>query len=330
MEGRYTAEELAIAKSVDLCDVADSLGYTVRRIGKYHTLKEMDSIRIYNRSHWYRWSRQYDKGSNGGSQIDFLRVFAGMDVKEAVFWLLDFAGYRRLETEEKPKLQHTVSAKRNKVEERKTFVLPEPAGRNDYLYRYLMNQRGIRKEVIDFFVWQDLIYEARHYHNIVFKGNDKNGVTKFASMRGVYDDANGKGFRCDVSGNDKNYGFNLVAENSTEIVVFEAAIDLMSYVDIFNDTDTNMVALGMTADAPLMTFLQEHPQITSIRFCLDNDEPGRKATEQMMDKYYQMGYEVEDFPPPKDYKDFNQWLQTQRLQFGNELSFAKQERDTIR
>ena len=66
MDGRFTDEELAIAKSVDLCAVAESLGYTVKRIGKYHTLKEMDSIRIYNRSHWYRWSRQFDKGNNGG------------------------------------------------------------------------------------------------------------------------------------------------------------------------------------------------------------------------------------------------------------------------
>ena len=73
MDGRFTDEELAIAKSVDLCAVAESLGYTVKRIGKYHTLKEMDSIRIYNRSHWYRWSRQFDKGNNGGSQIDFLQ-----------------------------------------------------------------------------------------------------------------------------------------------------------------------------------------------------------------------------------------------------------------
>ena len=38
MDGRFTDEELAIAKSVDLCAVAESLGYTVKRIGKYHTL----------------------------------------------------------------------------------------------------------------------------------------------------------------------------------------------------------------------------------------------------------------------------------------------------
>lgn len=42
----FTNEELAIAKSVDLTAVAENLGYTVRKVGNYHTLKEMDSIRI--------------------------------------------------------------------------------------------------------------------------------------------------------------------------------------------------------------------------------------------------------------------------------------------
>ena len=185
MDGRFTDEELAIAKSVDLCAVAESLGYTVKRIGKYHTLKEMDSIRIYNRSHWYRWSRQFDKGNNGGSQIDFLRVFCGMSVKEAVFWLLDFAGYRRIEKPVKQPLVHQVSQKQ--AEERKPFVLPELAGDNSYLISYLNQERGISRAVIDLFLKDGLIYESRHYHNVVFKGNDKNGVTRFASMRGVFD-----------------------------------------------------------------------------------------------------------------------------------------------
>lgn len=126
MEGRFTEEELAIAKSVDLCAVAESLGYTVKRIGKYHTLKEMDSIRIYDRSHWYRWSRQFDKGNNGGSQIDFLRVFGGMSVKEAVFWLLDFAGYRRIESMGKQPLVHQVTKKQ--PQERKPLCFRSQQG----------------------------------------------------------------------------------------------------------------------------------------------------------------------------------------------------------
>lgn len=301
----FTEDELAIAKSVDLVAVASSLGYTPKKIGNYYTLKEMDSMRIYNRSHWCRFSRRYDKGENGGSQIDFLRVFAGMDVKEAVFWLLDFAGYSRISDDrKKTQLRYQVQ---HKEAEKKEFILPEQAHSNAYLYEYLTNDRAISTDVVNFFVKQGLIYESSPYHNIVFKGNDSDGVTRFASMRSVFD-RKGKTFKCDVPGNDKRYGFNIANETSTEIIVFEAAIDLMSYMDIYRDFENNMIALGMVADAPLETFLKEHPQIETIRFCLDNDKPGRDATEMLMEKYYQLGYDVADSPPPKGFKDYNEWL----------------------
>lgn len=302
---RYTKEELAIAKQVDLCEVASYLGYTVRRIGKYHTLKEMDSIRIYDRSHWFRWSRQHDKGANGGSQIDFLRVFADMDVKEAVFWLLDFAGYQR--NEPIRNIRHMVNAEK-KEEISKPFVLPNFAGSNVYLYNYLENERCIDREVIDYFVKAGLIYETECYHNIVFIGTDKNRIPKFASMRGVFD-RNGKSFKCDVAGNDKRYGFHLYCKDSRKLVVFEAAIDLMSYITMYRSDRASMLALGMLADAPLETFLAEHPEIEMIQFCLDNDKAGRKATDELMEKYRKRGYEVKDKPPQQEYKDYNMWLQ---------------------
>lgn len=300
---RFTAEELALAKQVDLCRVAEHLGYTVKRIGHYHTLKEMDSIRIYGRSHWCRFSRRHDKGENGGSQIDFLRVFAGMDVKEAVFWLLDFAGYRREEGVRE--IQNTIPHQK-KEEQKKPFVLPEFAGSNAYLYRYLEHERMIARPVIDFFVGKGILYEAKNYHNIVFVGTDRDGVPKFASMRGVFD-KKGKGFKCDVAGNDKRYGFHLYYGKSKKVVVFEAAIDLMSYITMFPKDKASMVALGMLADAPLETFLAEHPEMEEIQFCLDNDEPGRKAAETLQQKYAEKGYAVNVFLPPEPYKDFNQW-----------------------
>lgn len=329
---RFTAEELAVAKQVDLCRVAEHLGYTVKRIGRYHMLKEMDSIRIYDRSHWCRFSRRYDKGENGGSQIDFLRVFVGMDVKEAVFWLLDFAGYRRDESmNNKPFMQEEPSADglaagrhasqwsgrengnlqnlapvEENEEKKNPFVLPEFAGSNAYLYRYLEHERGIARPVIDFFVKKGILYEAKNCHNIVFVGTDRDGVPKFASMRGVFD-RNGKGFKCDVAGNDKRYGFHLYYGKSRKVVVFEAAIDLMSYITMFPTDRASMVALGMVADAPLETFLAEHPEMEEICFCLDNDGPGRKAAETLQQKYVEKGYAVNVFLPPEPYKDFNQW-----------------------
>lgn len=292
---RFTQDEIEIAKRADLCAVASSMGFTVKRVGKYHTIREMDSIRIYDRTHWYRWSVR-----NGGSQIDFLKEFGNMNFVEAVQWLLDFVGYRKEQ-------KFAGTAVVVKPEPKKTFVLPEYAGSNAYLYHYLEQERGISKEVIDFFVGAGLLYEARQYHNMIFVGTDVTGTPRFASMRGVFD-KNGKGFKCDVAGNDKRYGFNVVRDKSSRIVVFEAAIDLMSYMTIYPMQKDNMVALGMLADAPLQTFLKEHPDIREIAFGLDNDSHGRKATSELIEKYKADGYLVEDVAPPQEYKDYNEWL----------------------
>lgn len=141
---------------------------------------------------------------------------------------------------------------------------------------------------------------------LLFVGTDGKGVPKFASMRGVFD-RDGKGFKCDVAGNDKRYGFHFHCQGSREVIVFEAAIDLMSHITMFPAYRASMVALGMLADAPLETFLAQHPEVERIKFCLDNDGPGRKAAETLQQKYGEKGYAAEIFLPPEPYKDFNQW-----------------------
>lgn len=305
----FTEEELLIAKEVDLCDVAASLGYTIKRVGSYNTLKEMDSIRIYNRRTWFRWSRKDEPGVNGGSQIDFLRVFQGMSIREAVLWLLDFAGYRRYDAPyQKQNIRH-ISVPEKKI--RKPFVLPDRADGCFYIQRYLTEERMINEEIVRQLIEIDLIYEEKNYHNIVFLGVDKQGVPRFASRRGVFDNGE-KPFKCDVAGADKSYGFNIITE-SDEIAVFEGAIDLLSYADLYGSFDINMVALGMLSDEPLNTILKEHPNITKIRVCLDNDEPGREAAKRIVNKYRMLGYEVLDFPPREEFKDYNDYLKACKL-----------------
>ena len=49
---------MEIARGTDLPDLLTSLGYTVTRVGHYHSTKEMDSLRIKNRRTWYRYSEQ--------------------------------------------------------------------------------------------------------------------------------------------------------------------------------------------------------------------------------------------------------------------------------
>ena len=142
---------------------------------------------------------------------------------------------------------------------------------------------------------------------MVFVGRDASGTPKFASMRGIYD-RNGKAFKCDVEGNDKHYGFARVNMQSKEVTVFEGAIDLLSYMTMFPEREENLLALGMVSAAPLETFLSDYPHVQSVGFALDNDEPGRKATQKLISRYYEKGYEVTDISPDGQYKDYNEML----------------------
>ena len=72
------------------------------------------------------------------------------------------------------------------------------------------------------------------------------------------------------------------------------------------------MALGMVADVPLDRYLKDYPVIRRISFCLDNDEPGQKAEQQMMEKYKGLGYLVSGGIVPSQYKDVNEWLVSER------------------
>ena len=54
---RFTDEEMETAKGTDLLDLLKRLGYTVHRLGsRYHTTREINSIRIKERRTWKRYS----------------------------------------------------------------------------------------------------------------------------------------------------------------------------------------------------------------------------------------------------------------------------------
>ena len=120
----------------------------------------MDSVRIYNRRSWYRWS-----DGTGGSQIDFLLTFTGMDFTDAVKYLND-RSYEVLPP---------VIPERKKAPE---FFLPEPASDNVRVKTYLTKKRALSEKTVDKFIGKGLIYQDKLHGNVVFIGKDKNGTAK--------------------------------------------------------------------------------------------------------------------------------------------------------
>ena len=174
------------------------------------------------------------------------------------------------------------------------------------MFAYL-RKRGIAPQVIRQFLNSGLVYEDAEHHNCVFVGKSSAGQVKYAGLRGTYD-LDGPGFKGDAPGSDKNTGFSLPHDPQSDLVlVFEAPIDLMSYLTLHRDT-TNAVALCGLYDGALQTYLQAHPEIRRIALCLDADAPGRAAAQQLKDKYSARGYAV-TVEEPRSGKDWNEYLQ---------------------
>ena len=50
--GKFTAEEIQIAKAVDLVDLAEQIGIPLKRKGRFYQAVGMDSVMIFNRAFW--------------------------------------------------------------------------------------------------------------------------------------------------------------------------------------------------------------------------------------------------------------------------------------
>lgn len=307
----YSQEERNSALEVSLSSLASAMGYTVIREGRHYSLKEMDSLIIYNDRSWNRWS---GKGNiTGGTQIDFLLAFGDVSTAaQAIKKLLDFRGYHTEAVISHKNIEMQPSAS----ESIHDLVLPPKNKDYRRVFAYLIKTRGLSQEVVSDFVHRKLIYEDSVHHNIVFLGYDPEGNIKYAGLRGTAD-LYGKKFKMDVPGNDKNYGVNIVNKENDTLLVFESVIDCMSYIDLYHDNVSNKLVLGMVEDNPLAQFVKDYSHIKKIRFCLDNDEAGHKALYGWMDqdgtitrpglisKYKQLGFDIDVLIPPHG-KDWNE------------------------
>ena len=294
IRNRFTDTEMQIARETDLPELLSHLGYQVKRVGRFHTTAEMDSLRIKDRRTWFRYSQ-----NTGGDAITFLQQFCGKSFPEAVEYLLTFHGKARDAPIPQPK----------PISPKQEFSLPPRNADDRRVFAYL-RKRGIAAQVIRQFLNSGLLYEDAEHHNCVFVGKNSAGQVKYAGLRGTYD-REGKGFRGDVTGSDKRVGFALPYDRSSDqVLVFEAPIDLMSYLTLHRNTP-NALALCGLYDGALQAYLADHPQIKRIELCLDADGPGREAARQFQDKYTAMGYAV-TVEEPRSGKDWNEYLQKRK------------------
>lgn len=275
----YSQEQIDRANAVNLEDFLRSQGESLRRCGKDMEWKAHDSLKVRGNK-WHRFSN-----STGGYPIDFVMEFYGKSFPEAVEMLTGEKGEGQQEAVPAPSPE---------------FRLPMRNVTSVNARNYLIEQRGMDEGIVDYFISRGDIYEDAKHHNVVFVGRDTANMPRYAHCRGTKDK-----FRLDVVGSDKAYGFSYQGTND-KVCVFEAPIDLLSFIHLFpkNWQDHSYLSLGGVAYKALEQFLHDH-KIHTVYLCLDSDQAGNDACAKLNESIPE-GMKVFRLKPPV--KDWNELL----------------------
>ena len=294
-----TKEQIEKAKEWDLLSYLEQYEpKELKRCGpREYCTRTHDSLKISN-GMWC-WN---SRGIGGRTALDYLIKVRGLSFVRAVETL---CGSCPPPAPERPPEKPP-----------KPFELPKSAFCPSAVVPYLQG-RGIDPEIIAACMDAGILYESRKYQNCVFVGKDLEGKARFACLRGTRDS-----FRIDVESSDKRYNFCLPAAdaNCPRLAVAESPIDALSLATLVKRNggdwrDSFYLSLGGTADRAMMRFLRDHPQITQVSLCLDNDGAGMKGMERMeqairedpeLSGRVKLIYKN---PPPLEYgKDYNEFL----------------------
>ncbi|MCQ4022393.1 MULTISPECIES: DUF3991 and toprim domain-containing protein [unclassified Ruminococcus] len=283
----FTDEQKEIARQTDIADLLRRQGETLKRSGSELEWRD-GSQKVTVRGNL--WFHQYDQ--KGGDAIDFVRRFYNKSYPEAMEYLLGGCGGTLTVS---PPVQRKPA---------KPFALPEKNENMRRVFAYLLNRRGIDRDVLYAFTHKGMIYESADYHNAIFVGFDQDGIPRHAHKRGSGSESAYKG---NQDGSLPEYSFHWHG-TSDRLYLFEAPIDMLSFISIHKNgwkAHSYAAACGVS-DQVLWQMMKDNPKIQKVYLCLDSDEPGQAAAKRISDKLFTKGIQHEILVPI--HKDWNEDL----------------------
>lgn len=287
MEFLFTNDEVKKARSAELVEFCRSKNMKLTDEGDdNYRVSGYGGLIIKNNG--FIWYANNDKGN----AIDFCLRVLNMSYREALKELLNMP-----QAKDAPRLRRVEAGLKKKVE------LPKKAN-TGAIFSYLSKQRGIKMKIVRKMISLGLLYQDER-KNCVFPCLDVYNGVRGAIIRGTFSDNSYKG---KAVNSDAAYGWVIAPNGYSEtVIVVEAPIDAMSFLDMYDTADRHYVlALGGLNENTLDRFLSEHTNINKIVLALDNDQAGREATQRIRDRY-KTELTVNVFLP-KVAKDWNEEL----------------------
>lgn len=243
----------ALAKSLDILEVARSLGMEMKRKShQEYYWAEHDSFKIDTVKNTWHWYSQ----NLFGDTINLVQQMQNVSYKEAMVFLEtgSFPEAKPVEEERKP-FNYTLAP----------YEQPFVEARS-----YLKEIRGLSDDTIDFFMEKGVLAQAKRKDKdgviedvLVFKYLDRNQQLVGASLQGLVPDQErhpGKGYLKQTMYQSEGIsGLNVSIGSPKRLIVAEAPIDLMSYYELHKDelNDVRLVAMEGLKEGVLSHYVLE-------------------------------------------------------------------------
>lgn len=243
----------ALAKSLDILEVARSLGMEMKRKShREYYWAEHDSFKIDTVKNTWHWYSQ----NLFGDTINLVQQMQNVSYKEAMVFLEtgSFPEAKPVEEERKP-FNYTLAPYEQPFVEART---------------YLKEIRGLSDDTIDFFLEKGVLAQAKRKDKdgviedvLVFKYFDRNQQLVGASLQGLVPDQErhpGKGYLKQIMYQSEAIsGLNVSIGSPKRLIVTEAPIDLMSYYELHKGelNDVRLVAMEGLKEGVLSHYVLE-------------------------------------------------------------------------
>lgn len=269
-----------IKQEVSIVDYARESGYTVKRVGRYYTLQEHDSVRLdpARNCYWQNSVAGRNGIGEGGSVIDFAQRFVHngdlhLALKELTARVGGYVPERHAIRKTEPQIRKSLE-----------LELPERGKDMHRAYAYLTQTRCIDQDIVQEFVNRKMLYQDIR-GNCVFVSRNPEGKPVFANFRGTLSDIK---FLGDVPGSDYSKGF-YINNGADKLILTESVIDAMSVMSILHGQGLDhkqydyLPLSGATKQDAVIRHLQEKP-MQEILLALDHDLAGVKNMQAIHDR----------------------------------------------
>ena len=262
------------ARQTNLVAYLIDKGESLKRVGKNFMFEEHDSL--YIKDNMFTW---YSRNAKGNS-IDFLMYYYNMTFQQAVEELTS----KPLDNIQIP-----------------SYKPPEPPTRAENEKRvlgYLCKRRGLKNSIVFSKKKKKKLYQ------------DTNGNCNFVicdwNEQPIGEETVGTGdTRYKLISTHSGFGFHIIHGNPSDILYFESAIDLLSCYQMYQDRLTHHLLVSMGGlNSSIIHELHKLKPNSKHWLCVDNDLAGTNFITTMKQEME----ELHIFQPPKNYKDWNEYL----------------------